>query len=87
MHKLEIHPSYGTQPIVEPWPPNKVKIMRFIEVNKHLWSLKATITLLPTFITELKAKFLLQGSENKIIICVISGFLRDVDYICSLLGY
>jgi hypothetical protein len=41
--------------------------MRFMEINKHFWSLKATNTLLPAFIIKLEAKFQLEVRENKVV--------------------
>lgn len=44
---------------------HKRKVLRLIEVKKHFWSLEIKkLLVLPTFIVELKAKLLLEISEN-----------------------
>jgi hypothetical protein len=44
---------------------HKIDIMRFIEVKKPFWDLEF---LLPTFITERKAEYHLEVSENNVVI-------------------
>jgi len=44
---------------------HEIELMRFIEVNKPFWNLEF---LFPTFITERKAEFHLEVSENNVVI-------------------
>ena len=55
-----------------------VSLDRRIEVEKYFWSLAAINYLLPTFITEWKAKFQLQVSENEVVIFFPSKFTNPL---------